>query len=261
MIWSRPGCSRWPWAALALLIAVFAGALWLDLRAEPGPAPGERFDAIVVLGCRVLPSGRPSYALARRARHAARLYHAGHAPFVITTGGVGDFGPAEADVAAAVLLEEGVPERAILREDASTSTDENAAFARDRFGGRSVLVVSDSFHTLRARRVFARRYDHVEVAGTRSRLLDERRRGATREVLALSAYLVLGRIDLWLDAPRGPGPEPERGPRWLPRSPALDQVCAHSPMLHPDAAPLGALHGLFMRRGAGQARGSPRLQG
>jgi uncharacterized SAM-binding protein YcdF (DUF218 family) len=185
---------------VALFVAI---ALWLDHAPCPLPEAGDHFDAIVVLGCRVVPGGAPSFALERRARHAASLYHAGLASFVVTTGGVGDFPPSEADVAARVLRAEGVPDSAILREDASTSTDENALFAKQRFGGRRVLVVTDAFHTWRAERVFARNYEEVVAVGTRSPIASERARGALREVLAVMIYWSLGRIDL--------DPRPRRG--------------------------------------------------
>lgn len=183
-------------------------ALLLDASPRAQPEPSDHFDAIVVLGCRVVSEGVPSLALERRARHAARLYHAGLAPFVITTGGVGDSPPSEAEVAARVLIEEGVPERAILREDTSTSTQENAAFAKERFGGRRVLLVTDAFHTWRAARVFARHYEEVVAVGTRSHIESERARGALREVVAVAGYLALGRIDL--------DPRPRRGAWRLP---------------------------------------------
>jgi uncharacterized SAM-binding protein YcdF (DUF218 family) len=193
------------WTTLAIMpVALFVTiALLLDSSPRVEPDAGDRFDAIVVLGCRVMSGGAPSFALERRAQHAARLYHAGLAPLVITTGGVGDFPPSEAEVAARVLQEEGVPASAILREDASTSTQENAAFAKDRFGGRRVLLVTDAFHTWRAERVFARHYEEVVAVGMQSPITDERTRGALREVLAVAGYWALGRIDLQ--------PRPQRG--------------------------------------------------
>ncbi len=202
----RQACPRRAlWAALSITpVALFVTfALLLDHSPHALPEAGDHFDAIVVLGCRVVPGGAPSFALERRARHAARLYHAGLAPRIITTGGVGDFPPSEADVAARVLRSAGVPDSAILREDASTSTQENAAFAKQRFGGRRVLVVTDGFHTWRAERVFARNYEEVVAVGTRSPITNERAHGALREVLAVAIYWSLGRIEL--------EPRPRRG--------------------------------------------------
>src|SRR5262245_15980530 len=47
----------------------------------------DRADAIVVLGCRVMPSGRPTTAAARRARTAAEAYFRGVAAHVVASGG------------------------------------------------------------------------------------------------------------------------------------------------------------------------------
>lgn len=210
----RKVCSRRGlWTALVItpLVLVVTIALLLDQSPCALPEASDRFDAIVVLGCRVVPGGAPSFALERRARHAARLYHAGLAPRVITTGGIGDFAPSEAEVAARVLGREGVPDSAILREDASTSTQENAAFAKQRYGGRRVLVVTDAFHTWRAERVFARNYEEVVAVGTRSPIASERARSALREVLAVAIYWSLGRIDLEPRPRRGSARPPPSG--------------------------------------------------
>jgi uncharacterized SAM-binding protein YcdF (DUF218 family) len=62
-----------------------------------------------------------------------------------------------------VLVAFGVPPEAILVEDRSRSTHENAAFARTLLAGRpgrSVLLTSD-FHMLRASRCFA--HEKIEV--------------------------------------------------------------------------------------------------
>ncbi|NUO53466.1 MAG: YdcF family protein [Polyangiaceae bacterium] len=185
-------------AALTVVLTTFVvagAALVLDRGFRDAPST-QRFDAIVVLGCRVNPGGRPSNALARRAEHAAALYHEGRAPLVVVTGGVGDYGPSEASVAARVLEEAGVPREAILLEDTSTSTWENATEARARFGGGRVLIVTDSFHTFRAERIFERLYDHAEAVGSHSPWMWPRTIGAVREVLAVAIYAGVGRIDL-----------------------------------------------------------------
>jgi len=184
-----------------LTICAFAAAyvafgFYLEARGRMAEIPDEPFDAIVVLGCRVAPDGRPSPSLSRRARHAARLYGEGRAPWVVTTGGFGEFGAAEGEVARDVLVAEGVPRSRILVEDASTSTEENARFAKERFGGRRVLVVTDDYHVLRSTLVFHKYFEDTHVVGSSSALRNVRLHGALREVFAISAYAVLGRLSL-----------------------------------------------------------------
>ena len=179
-----------------LALGVFVAVLRVATASEWPRERAARFDAVVVLGCRVNPDGQASHALWRRATTAAALYHAGYAERIVTTGGVGDFGESEASVAAEILALEGVPRDRILIEDESTSTEENARFARARFGGDRVLIVTDGFHTLRARKTFERFYSEVEAVGTNAPWARTRRLGAAREILALGGYAVLGRMKL-----------------------------------------------------------------
>lgn len=141
-----------------------AAALLLARGAEPPPAGP--YDAIVVAGCRVLPSGEPSAALARRAALAHTLFEEGRAPRVVFTGGVGRHGPSEASVAAAHAVSLGLPPAAVMLEERSTSTRENAEYAARILGADArVLVVTDAYHVFRARRVFANVFAHAEGAG------------------------------------------------------------------------------------------------
>ena len=123
------------------------------ILAEP-PAPA---DAIAVLGCALRPRGRPSRALEERLEVGAELHRLGLAPWVLATGGRAWSGLVEAGVMAEELIRRGVPRAAILVEDRSTTTRENARLGapllRSR-GANSVLVVTQPFHLRRALRAF-----------------------------------------------------------------------------------------------------------
>lgn len=173
-------------------VAYLAAAAWLDRRGRREP-PDEPFDAIVVLGCAVKAGGRPSPTLARRARHGAALWHRGLAPTLVLTGGVGDHPPSEAAAAAAVVRGLDVPEEALVLEERSTSTEENAREAARRVDARRVLVVTDAYHAFRAERVFARHFEHAVAVGSGG-ATSARVRGALREVIALVGYAALGRL-------------------------------------------------------------------
>ena len=182
---------------VVLLSAWVIAAVVVDARGATSCAASDRFDAIVVLGCRVWPDGSPSDSLRRRARLAAELFHAGHAPRVITTGGVGEGTTrSEADAAASVLTELGVPRDRIALEERSTSTEENARFAAETDLGsasraRRVLVVTDRPHALRAGLVFRRHFESVATAGAIP-VPTARARGALREVPVLAWYAARG---------------------------------------------------------------------
>jgi uncharacterized SAM-binding protein YcdF (DUF218 family) len=136
--------------------AIFAGLMALIAAAIAGsstlyrPVPS---DAIVVLGAAVWPGPRPSPALKGRVERAAQLYKAGFAPHVVTTGGSAGNLPSEAEIAASVLLEYGVPESAILIESQATSTEESARYVSQMLRARgwsSLVVVSDGYHLTRS---------------------------------------------------------------------------------------------------------------
>jgi uncharacterized SAM-binding protein YcdF (DUF218 family) len=171
----------WSFAALAL-------DTWGRTR-----VPSGGYDAIIVAGCRVTADGTPSPALAWRVRTAVALWRDGRAPLVVFTGGVGDFPPSEAEAAAALAMRLGLPERAVRVEDASTSTEENARNAALRVPARHVLVVTDAYHVFRARRVFAEWFPHVDAVAS-PYVAWTRVRGAYREVVAVGAYAVTGRL-------------------------------------------------------------------
>lgn len=116
-------------------------------------------DAIVILGAGVLPDGQPNTAMLRRVLHGAALYRAGYASWVICTGGItGESAVSEAAACAQLLRENGVPQGAILLEEHSRSTEENAIYAtammRER-GWQTALVTSDDYHLWRASLLFA----------------------------------------------------------------------------------------------------------
>lgn len=188
------------WRRIAGRLALGGSLVWivlalgLDRYGQARPAPEGRWDAIVVLGCRVYPDGRPSVALSRRVRAAAELYAAGRAETIVLTGGVGDSGFTEAEVAAELAESLGVPRTALVLEGRSTSTEENAEFAAALIEGRRVVVVTDAYHVVRSERVFGRYFDEVSMVGTVSPRWWPRSRGALREVVAIAGYAVRGRL-------------------------------------------------------------------
>ncbi len=113
----------------------------------------EDADAIVVLGCRVLPSGRPTTAAARRAARAAEAYLEGVASHIIASGGRRWGELTEADVLRREITRAGVPDGAVTRELWSLTTHENAIFSAEilrRRGARRVAVVTCDWHVERA---------------------------------------------------------------------------------------------------------------
>lgn len=152
LLWSLPYVSDWLNATLAR-------------RHEMVPVESlPTADAIVVLG------GSTHYGWVKREevdaddlRHSrvaagARAWLAGRAPLVVLSGGGPRNGPSEADTMARAIKRLGVPDSALVLEERSHSTRENARFTAalaQRLGIRCVLLTTSSVHMPRASLLFS----------------------------------------------------------------------------------------------------------
>ena len=154
-----------------------------------------RVDAIVLLGCRIGPSGRPMPAATRRAETAARAYHDGVAGVIVVSGGR-RWGPhAEATALRHELVRQGVPGAAIVAELCSLSTHENAIFSAPilrRLGARTAAIVTCWWHLPRALENF--RAAGVDVVGLPT---DERDLGLRGRAHVATHEVVSGWFDAW----------------------------------------------------------------
>jgi uncharacterized SAM-binding protein YcdF (DUF218 family) len=138
----------------AWLVSAAAVLIWSS-RDEARPA-----QAIVVLGAAQY-AGRPSPVLRARLDHALSLWNRHLASLLILTGGTGTGDTtSEAAVGRSYVRKRGVPDSAILEENAGRTTSESmravAAMLEVR-GLQTALLVSDPFHMLRLR-ILARRF-------------------------------------------------------------------------------------------------------
>jgi uncharacterized SAM-binding protein YcdF (DUF218 family) len=173
-------------------ISWLVSAFWIDAwgcrqRGRAG------YDLIVVPGCAVWPGGQPSPRFERRISFAIELWQQGLAPLLLFTGGLGRHPPAEGEAAAAMARRLGVPGDAIRIEARSTSTEENARNSARLLSGDRLLLVTDTYHLWRARRVFLRYFAAVDGYGVLSPW-PGRLRGALREVAAIVYYKIERRL-------------------------------------------------------------------
>lgn len=165
---------------LGFLFGVF-GFLWLfvwalpvanlalrDVLEQPYPplamADVPQAPALVVLGGGIAPAGHGDLypdmgASADRVWHAARLYHAGKVPLLVLAGGSDTrfSRMSEAVAMQQLLLELGVPASALLLEELSRTTRQNAQFAGDMLakqGITEVILVTSALHMPRAVALF-----------------------------------------------------------------------------------------------------------
>jgi vancomycin permeability regulator SanA len=116
-------------------------------------------DVIVVFGARTYADGTPSQALADRVRTAVELYKQKHAPLLILSGGPGDGKISEPQAMRTLALSLGVPDQAILVDEAGLSTEktvENTAALFHQRNIRHVLAVSHFYHLPRIKMTYRR---------------------------------------------------------------------------------------------------------
>lgn len=139
---------------VVLIVALVVGGtgfrVWQVARTDDRRAA----DIVVVLGAAQY-DGRPSSILQARLDHAARLYREGVAPTVVTVGGrrAGD-AFTEAQAGEHYLVQAGLPDAAVLAVDAGSDTLTSlraVASAASERGWHSAVIVSDPWHSLRAR--------------------------------------------------------------------------------------------------------------
>jgi uncharacterized SAM-binding protein YcdF (DUF218 family) len=133
------------------------------------PSHLEPAGAIVVLGAGVEPGGVLSDTSMRRAVEGMVLYRKGLAPLVLFSGPGPAAGPVEAEVRAELARALGISPGAILTEGGAETTREEAVnsgrLLRER-GVRRILLVTDSHHMVRAKRLFEMRGFEVLPAAT-----------------------------------------------------------------------------------------------
>ncbi len=173
------GLLRWRKTAAALVAAGLiwvlawslpATSLWLGGALEhrypyQDPQQAPTADAIVVLGGNTA-NGRANWFLPydkdtaiMRVDTAADLYLAGRAPKVVLSGGALEGNVSEAQGMAHRMRQHGVPDSALVLENASRNTYENAALTEDTLRAneiKKVLLVTSALHMPRSMAAFSK---------------------------------------------------------------------------------------------------------
>ena len=144
---------------LATLVFVaytpLASVLANQLRLPPGLAPA---DAIVVLGAGMYPEGELSRPSLKRAVRGIELYQLGYAPLLVLLGPRrSEAYSSEAEVRSLLARTMEVHPDNIVVEDGGLTTREEAILTRQRLeplGVRSILLVTESQHLIRAKPLF-----------------------------------------------------------------------------------------------------------
>ncbi len=111
----------------------------------------KKYDAIVVLGASVLSDGSPSNMLSDRLRGAVELYKKGIAPKIIVSGDCSverDYD--EPTVMKNYCISHGVPANDVVIDGKGYSTYESMHNVVNEMGYKSIIVVTQQYHTYRA---------------------------------------------------------------------------------------------------------------
>ncbi|MBQ8911958.1 MAG: YdcF family protein [Clostridia bacterium] len=110
----------------------------------------EKVDCILVLGCYVHPDGNPSDMLADRIKQGIALYEKGASDKLLMSGDHGQTEYNEVFAMKQTALDAGVPSSDIFMDHAGFSTYESLYRAREIFGAKKILIVSQEYHLYRA---------------------------------------------------------------------------------------------------------------
>jgi uncharacterized SAM-binding protein YcdF (DUF218 family) len=177
----------------AIIVGGTAVRVWYVARADDR----RDVDAVVVLGAAQY-DGTPSSIFAARLRHAEALYEDGVAPRIVTTGG-GRSGDSYTEAAAGrrYLIERGVPARDVIAVGEGTDTLgslQAVAVRAGRDGWASALVVSDPWHSLRARTMARDSGLAAWTSPTRSGPVVQTRETQARYIVRETAALLFYRL-------------------------------------------------------------------
>jgi uncharacterized SAM-binding protein YcdF (DUF218 family) len=182
--------------------AVVCATLGVFLVVTGDKSDAKSSDVIIVLGAGLKRNGDPGDALYRRSVWAARAYLDGLAPAILCTGGISDHqSRSEASACRELIISEGVPSEVIFLEDGSHSTEQNAINAKAIMatnGWEMAIIVTDSFHLLRADWIFtAYGIPHTRHPVPRNWVRwTWYSAGAAREIVAMHWFLVKQALNL-----------------------------------------------------------------
>lgn len=205
-----------PRTVLALLDLLTTAGLWLAIEASCVAARAAPFvsadsarlpatKVALVLGCaRLVAGGRKNLFFERRIAAAAELFHAGKVSYLLVSGDNSRADYDEPSDMRRALVGAGVPPSRIVLDYAGFRTLDSVLRARDVFGLRELIVVSQRFHNERAvylarsHGIRAYGYDAQDVGGAQGLRL-RLREIASRAVAVLD-------VEILHSTPRFTGP-------------------------------------------------------
>ncbi len=107
-------------------------------------------DCILVLGCYVKPSGKPSDMLADRLTRGVELYSLGAAPKLLMSGDHHQKDYNEVQTMKNYATSSGISSADVFMDHAGLSTYDSLWRAKEVFGAETIIIVSQEYHLYRA---------------------------------------------------------------------------------------------------------------
>ncbi len=117
---------------------------------EEQAAELSNMDCVLVLGCKVGTNGTPSHMLEDRLRRGVALYDLGAAPKLLMSGDHGTEEYDEVDAMKHYAVDAGIPSRDVFMDHAGFSTYESVYRAKEIFGAKRIVIVTQEYHLYRA---------------------------------------------------------------------------------------------------------------
>ena len=156
----------------------------------------EDVDCILVLGAGVHGTTL-SHMLEDRVKTGINLYELGSAPKILMSGDHGSDDYDEVNAMKSYAKEQGVPSEDIFMDHAGFSTYESMYRARDVFGCKKIIIISQKYHLYRA--IYVAEYLGLEAYGVDSQLrpyaVDTNIYNTIREFLARNKEFIYVRLN------------------------------------------------------------------
>ena len=155
-------------------------------------------DCILVLGCKVHEDGIPCHMLEDRLKRGVALYKGGAAPKILMSGDHGQVEYDEVNAMKKYAMDAGIPSEDVFMDHAGFSTYESMYRAKEVFGAKKIIIVTQEYHLYRA--IYAAERMGMEAYGVNAdyRTYSGQLMRDVREVLA--------RVKDWLTAECKPLP-------------------------------------------------------
>jgi vancomycin permeability regulator SanA len=197
---------------LAAVLGVLALSLYVQVRYEDRIVPraqAPKKPVALVYGAGLAPGAVPSPVLAQRLDAAIALYHEGKVGALLLSGDNSDRFHDETRAMLRYVLAHGVPASAVEEDHAGLSTYDSSVRARNVFGVREAVLVTQRFHLTRA--LYIANSVGIDAWGVAA---DEGRPSTRRYLLreTLSRVLALGMVLAGVEPsyPTGRTPPPRR---------------------------------------------------